>query len=61
MIWYLFITLLTINAYDVTHQRDVYFTQTSCEMAADVVRQHAKKLKRIDVAATCLAIDESDP
>ena len=41
MIWVLFITFVTINAYNVSEQ-------------------HAKKLKRIEVVATCFEIDEGD-
>jgi hypothetical protein len=60
MIWVLFITLVTINAYDVSHHQEMYFNEDSCHTAANVIRQHAKELKRIKLVATCFEIEESD-
>jgi|TARA_R110000765_G_scaffold7072_2_gene23091 hypothetical protein len=61
MLWVLLITLMTINGNNVTHIQEPYFNKTSCEMASVVVKQHAKKLRRVEAVTTCLEIDESDP
>tara|TARA_R110000787_G_scaffold271373_3_gene378565 strand:- start:238 stop:426 length:189 start_codon:yes stop_codon:yes gene_type:complete len=60
MIWVLFITFVTINAYNVSHHQEMYFNEASCRKATEVIEQHAKKLKRIEVVATCFEIDEGD-
>ena len=61
MIWVLFITFVTINAYNVSHHQEMYFNEASCRKATEVVKQHAKKLRRVEAVTTCLEIDESDP